>query len=126
MCFVSIPFYVLLLFIYRVGSSRVDAGNLNPGPRDVGVYINAALDVFSGDNPYQNSAARFGTFGSLPFIVLAPLSTPQVVAVTQILGLIGFQFLIFTLGRIYSLPINWLIPIIPLFASSRENLQTDS
>ncbi len=124
LCFVSIPFYVLLLFIYRVGSSRVDAGNLNPGPRDVGVYINAALDVFSGDNPYQNSAARFGTFGSLPFIVLAPLSTPQVVAVTQILGIIGFQFLIFTLSRIYSLQINWLIPIIPLFASSRENLVT--
>jgi hypothetical protein len=124
LCFVSIPFYVLLLFIYRVGSSRVDSENLNPGPRDVGVYINAALDVFSGENPYQNSAARFGTFGSLPFIVLAPLSTPQVVAVTQILGLIGFQFLIFTLGRIYSLQINWLIPIIPLFASSRENLVT--
>lgn len=124
LCLASIPFYVFLLYIYRAGSPKVDAGNPNPGPRDVGVYINAALDVFSGANPYQNSAARFGTFGTLPFIALAPLSTPQVVAVTQILGLIGFQFLIFTLGRIYSLPVNWLIPIIPLFASSRENLVT--
>jgi hypothetical protein len=95
-----------------------------PGPRDVGVYINAALDILTGENPYTNSTVRFGTFGALPFAILAPLTTFQVVALIQLLGIIGFQYLAFVLGRIYELNLNWLVLMIPFFASSRENLTT--
>jgi len=122
--FTSIPVYLFLLYIYRVGSQRVDGGNNLPGLRDVGVYINAAVDILTGVNPYQNSASRFGTFGPLPFILLSPFDATLAVAITQMLGMVGFQYFIFTLSRMYFLRTNWLIPVIPLFASSRENLVT--
>ena len=122
--FTSIPVYLFLLYIYRVGSQRVDGGNNLPGPRDVGVYINAAIDILTGVNPYQNSASRFGSFGPLPFILLSPFDATLAVAITQMLGMVGFQYFIFTLSRMYFLRTNWLIPVIPLFASSRENLVT--
>jgi len=114
----------ILLFTYRLGSLRVDKGQV-PGLRDIGTYFNGGLAIISGENPYENPYFRIGPTGGLLLGVLAKIA-PDFLAATLIMALsiFGFAFFIGTFSG-YQKLINfpWIFLGVVIFISAqRENL----
>jgi hypothetical protein len=114
----------ILLFTYRLGSLRVDKGNL-PGLRDIGTYFEGGETILAGGNPYENSNFRIGPMGGFFVGVFARL-TPDFLGATLIMALsiFGFAYFMGTFTgyqRLITFP--WTFFGILLFISSqRENL----
>ena len=115
---------LILLFTYRLGSLRVDKGQV-PGLRDIGTYFNGGLAIISGENPYENPYFRIGPTGGLLLGVLAKIA-PDFLAATLIMALsiFGFAFFIGTFSgyqKLISFP--WIFLGVVIFISAqRENL----
>lgn len=87
---------IMVLFVYRRGGlvDAVYGPQVSPGFRDTGIYARAAMQVFSGQNPYsdQELAFRSGSYGVLVFGLL-PLSTFTYICyqVFNLLGIFTFS-----------------------------------
>lgn len=115
----------ILLFIYRGGAARVDGTN-KPGIRDFGIYLEAARDIYSGENPYDNIAYRSGSFGSIIFYPLNAIdSNTAIIFAVQILNLLGFMLFLRTVYDLlgYKKHAHGYLAIL-WTASLRENLVT--
>lgn len=114
----------VLLFVYRLGSLRIDKGQ-TPGLRDIGTYFSGGIAILQGENPYENSNFRIGPTGGLLFGIIAKL-TPDLVAATLVMAISIFGFMYFVCffagyRNFGSFP--WFFMSILIFISSqRENL----
>jgi len=83
-----------ILIYYRRGGvvDSIGGDDAIPGYRDLGIFVNAAEDLFAGRNPYSlnDLSFRSGSFGVLIF-GLVPVETFGFI-IYQILNLLGFAY----------------------------------
>jgi hypothetical protein len=111
-----------LVFIYRIGSARVDRGT-EPGMRDLGTYLMAGSNFLQGVDPYSDPAMRLGP-SLLPFFGILDFVLPKsaLAIAFQILAMLGLLFLVNSLTGLSfrdNLPIYLAIC---WFSATRENL----
>ena len=111
-----------LVFIYRMGSARVDRGT-EPGMRDLGTYLRAGSNFLQGLDPYSDPAMRLGP-SLLPFFGIIDFVVPKgaLAIAFQILAMLGLLFLVNSLTELSyrdNLPIYLAIC---WFSATRENL----
>jgi hypothetical protein len=111
-----------LLFIYRLGSARVDKGT-EPGLRDLGTYLNAGSAFFAADNPYSDPYMRVGPsllplFGTLDLLV----SKNILAVVFQLLSLLGPLYLVYVITKVSVKNHLTIYLAIIWFSAIRENL----
>lgn len=122
---VNIFSHLALLYIYRVGSSRVE-GNNPPGLRDFGCYISPGRTLVMGNDPYLDTlcATRYGTLSLFPF-GLFDLIVPRQISVflIQLISLIGIQYFVYIFCKSLDLSLYPAIAlVVPWLSSVRENL----
>lgn len=122
---INLSSYFVLLFIYRVGSLRVENGN-NPGLRDFGCYVSPGRNLINGNNPYLDSlcSTRYGVLGLMPFGIFDLIIPRQYsVFVIQLLSLIGAQYFVFVISKEFNAKLFKPMAFITLWISAmRENL----
>lgn len=115
---------IFLLFIYRLGSLRIDKGQ-TPGLRDLGTYFSGGLAILAGEDPYENAYFRIGPTGGLLLGFIAKLF-PDYLAATLVMAasVLGFVYFLGTFSgykKINSFP--WVFMGVVIFISAqRENL----
>ncbi len=111
-----------LLFIYRLGSARVDKGT-EPGLRDLGTYLNAGSAFFAGDNPYSDPYMRAGP-SLLPLFGTLDLLVPKniLAVVFQLLSLLGPLYLVYVITKVSVKNHLTIYLAIIWFSTIRENL----
>lgn len=112
----------VLVFVYRLGSARVDRG-FEPGMRDIGTYLRAGANFLNRVDPYTDPAVRFGP-SLLPFLGLLDLTVSDwivalLVQVMSIIGILYFAIRITGFSLLSNLP---LIIVVCWLSSVRENL----
>lgn len=90
-----------ILFYYRRGGvvDSIYRSALDPGLRDMGIYMQAAQDLLARKSPYslEDLAFRSGTFGVIFFAVLGNGAIGFFVS--QILNFVGFAYFTFVMFR---------------------------
>jgi hypothetical protein len=115
-----------LLFYYRQGGVK-DVGVINPGIRDVGVYVDAGKLILRGENPYVLIGNRFGFVGCVPFAIVSYLIPSNFETLFfQLLNLTGCLVFVFVFKKFFPRNNTGLVVVTLLFISStREMLVTN-
>ncbi len=113
---------VALLFLYRLGSERVDKGT-EPGMRDLGMYLAGGRSFLDKIDPYVATQMRFGP-SLLPFFgILDKVFDDRFLAISfQLTAILGIVIFASIFSKI-SIRKNFLLVTIVCWLSSvRENL----
>lgn len=111
-----------LVFIYRMGSARVDRGT-EPGMRDLGTYLRAGSNFLQGVDPYTDPAMRLGP-SLLPFFGVINLVLPEdlLAIIFQLLAILGILFLVNSITELSFRNHLAMYLAICWFSATRENL----
>ena len=112
----------VLIFVYRLGSARVDRG-FEPGMRDIGTYLRAGTSFLDGRDPYIDPAVRFGP-SLFPFFGLLDLTVSDwiVALLFQLISIIGILYFVTKITDLSPLSNLTLLIVLCWLSSVRENL----
>lgn len=112
----------VIVFVYRLGSARVDKG-FEPGMRDIGTYLSAGANFLNGVDPYINPAVRFGP-SLLPFFGLLDLTVSDwiVALLFQLMSIVGLLYFAIKITGVSPLSNLPLLIVVCWLSSVRENL----
>jgi hypothetical protein len=120
--FILLSSFLTLLFIYRLGSARVDKG-FEPGMRDLGTYLRAGSTFFKGTDPYSEPGMRAGP-SLLPFFGAIDWIMPQLF-LSYFFNFLSLAGVLFFVSNFSKLPLKQhptILVAIVWLSSLRENL----